>query len=221
MNDYYTKKDFINELDLDQERYDKIPSNENIQKTVKNIEDQNIEVKLVKNKEKALNYLKKTINEDITINMGHSTTLEEIGFIDYLKNQQHPWKNWNNKVRSIDNEEKRMKARREGMVVNTFLDSPNAISKSGELIGVNAGGSGIGAWPYSAKNLILVSGVNKIVESWQEAINRVKKFVLPLENQRALKTYGSKSKIGKMISYEFETTKNRTKLLLIKKRLGF
>ena len=152
--------------------------------------------------------------------MGHSTTLKEIGFVDYLESNEHSWDNWANKVRKVGNKKKREEVRRKGVVVNTFLDSPNAISTSGELIAVNAKGNGISAWPYPAKNLILVSGVNKIVKSWDEAINRVKKFALPLENERAKKVYDTSSRIGTLISYEYETEKNRSQLILINENLG-
>lgn len=219
--DYYTKEDFIDEIDVESERFDRIPSDEVIQETIKNIEDRNINVHLFENEENTLEFLKSKIPQDNTVNIGHSTTMEEIGFIEYLESGDHPWNYWANKIRNTDDKKKRLKLRREGMTVEMFLDSPNAISRSGEIIGVNAGGSGVGAWPYSASNLMLISGVNKIVPSFEEAIQRCKKFALPLEDMRARKEYGKGSIVGKMVSYEYETVDNRTDLVLIKDQLGF
>ena len=41
------------------------------------------------------------------------------------------------------------------------------------------------AWPYAAKNLLLVSGTNKIVPTLEDALQRIKKYTFPIENLRS------------------------------------
>ncbi len=63
-----------------------------IAKTKKAIEANGHEVTVLVNKEEAFEFLKKLVPPNVSINNGHSTTLEEIGFIDYLKTATE-WKN--------------------------------------------------------------------------------------------------------------------------------
>jgi hypothetical protein len=61
-----------------------------------------------------------------------------------------------------------------------FLSGVNAIAITGEHVSCDASGSRAGAWPFAARNLILVSGVNKIVPSLQDALQRVMEYMLIL-----------------------------------------
>lgn len=102
-----------------------------------------------------------------------------------------------------------------------FFDSPNAIASTGEIVGVNGLGTSIGAWPYAAKRLVLVSGTNKIVPTLEDAIDRVRNFAYPLEDVRVQKAQNHRSVIGKLLIYEFEKFDQRTELVLIKGSYGF
>lgn len=67
---------------------------------------------------------------------GRSTTLYEIGFIDYLEREEGI-EYLNGQIRRIDDDEQRRKARRETIMTGVFFDSPNAIASSGEIVGVD------------------------------------------------------------------------------------
>lgn len=107
------------------------------------------------------------------------------------------------------------------MTADVFFDSPNAIAQTGELVAVNGKGTGLGAWPYAAERLILVSGINKIVPTVNDALHRLREFAYPLEDARVQRAQGHGSVIGKVLIYEYETTDTRTELVLIKDTLGF
>ena len=91
----------------------------------------------------------------------------------------------------------------------------NAIARTGELVGCDLTGSRVGAWPFAAKNLILVAGVNKIVPTLSDALERVRLYAYPLEKARAQHAYGVPSRIGKCVILAYEVVPGRVTLVLV------
>lgn len=55
----------------------------------------------------------------------------------------------------------------------------------------------------------------------EEVMERIRKFVYPLEDKRARKAYGVPSAIGKLVIIEKEKQDHRIKLILVNEELGF
>ncbi|HTZ41877.1 MAG TPA: lactate utilization protein [Candidatus Omnitrophota bacterium] len=201
--------------------WDKLPSENAIEETARNLESRGIRVIIVNNKDEALEKLKEMIPAQAGIANGGSTTLEQIGFIDYLNKTKHNWKNLHEEVLKEKSSEKQAELRRRMVTADYFLGSINAIAKTGALVSCDTTGSRTGAYLFAAKNLILVSGINKITDNLNEAMQRVKEYVFPLENARAMKAYGRGSGLNKWMIIEREIFPNRITLILVKEKLGF
>ena len=111
--------------------------------------------------------------------------------------------------------------RRKSVTAQYFLASVNAITENGELVAVDGSGSRVGAYPFGAEKIILVSGINKIVPTLNDAFERIKNVVLPLESERAMKRYGRPARFGKWVIIERENIKDRITLILVNDELGF
>ncbi|WP_435360992.1 lactate utilization protein [Haloarchaeobius sp. DFWS5] len=214
------KSTYLTEVDAD-ESYDELPDDETIDETVENLEARGFDVVVVDSADEALETVTAQIPADASVMNGHSTTLEEIGFVDYLNEGDHDWENLAGQVWNIDDDAERDAFRRTAQTADYFLGSVNAIAKSGELVAADASGSRIGAYPFAAGNLVLVSGVNKIAEDLSAAMARVEEFVLPLEDARAQEAYGVGSVVAKQLIYRHETEEGRTTLVLVKDDLGY
>ena len=152
---------------------------------------------------------------------GHSTTLEEIGFDEYLSDGDHEWESLPDTIWSIDDDAERQAARRDSQTADYFLGSVNGISQTGELVAADRSGSRIGAYPFAASNVLIVSGINKIVPTLQDALDRLENVAYPLENERAKEAYGVESAIAKQLIFRQELEEGRTTVLLIKEDLGY
>lgn len=219
-DDYYTKEDLEDEVDIAEDRFEREPDEDVIEETVSNVEDRNVEVHRFESGDEARDHLKDQIPEDETAMDGHSTTLEEIGFTDALEDADG-FEYLANRIGEIDDDEERFEARRQSVTADVFFDSVNAIARSGELLGANALGNAVGAWPFGAKRLVLVGSTNKIMPSLEAAEERVRKYALPLEDARAERVYGQGSTVGKLVSLERERVDDRTQLVLLEERHGF
>ncbi|ELZ20156.1 hypothetical protein C477_07051 [Haloterrigena salina JCM 13891] len=219
-DDYYTKDDFVDDLEVDSSRFDTAPDEETIETVVSNVEDRNIDVHVFDDDDAAREHLREQIPDGATVIDGHSTTLEEIGFTDDLEDGDG-FEYLGAKVQEIADDEERAEARREATTADVFFDSVNAIAESGELLGANALGNGVGAWAFGAKNLVLVGSTNKIVADFDAAVERVREYAYPLEDARAEEVYGQGSVVGKLVSMEYERVDDRTQLVLLEGDHGF
>ena len=196
-------------------------SEETLNKTKEALEKHGIHVILVEDKQQALELINTMIPPDSEVMTGSSTTLYQIGFMDYFIANKHPWKNVGSPIFFEKDKEKQLVMRRKSVTAEYFIASVNAITQDGQLVAVDRSGSRVGAFPFGAKKLILVSGVNKIVPTLSDAFDRIRNVVFPLENERAKKAYGTETSFGKWVIIENEYSKDRITLVLIKEHLGF
>jgi len=151
---------------------------------------------------------------------GSSTTLLEIGYIDIM-NGQHNWRDLHKAVISENDERMRNDLGHRSITSEYFLSGVQAIAQTGQILACDASGSRVGAWPFVAQNMILVSGLNKIVPTLQDALKRIWDYAYPLEDARARKVYGTPSLIGKCVILAKEGRPGRTTLILIDEVLGY
>jgi len=214
------KSDYVDDAEIDA-TLDELADEETIDETVENLESNGFEVVVVDSADDALEAVKSQIPAGASVMNGHSTTLEEIGFDDYLSEGDHAWESLPDQIWSIDDDEERQAARREAQTADYFLGGINAIAGTGELVAADLSGSRIGAYPFAASNVVIVSGVNKIVPTLDDALDRLESVAYPLENERAQEAYGVESAIAKQLIFRQEGEEGRTTVVLVRDQLGY
>lgn len=217
----YSAIHLISDVKVDQERWNQIPSEDIIQLAVRNIEKRGISVIRVKNAEQALSTIKDIIPFRAEVMNGSSTTLIEIGYETLLQKGDMGWIDQHAVIKAEDNSERRNELRRKSVNADFFLSGVNAIALTGELVSCDRTGSRVGAWPFAAGHLILVSGINKIVPTLSDALQRVQEYAFPMEDARAKRAYGVGSRIGKCVILANEEMAGRIFLILIDEILGY
>jgi len=154
-------------------RWSRIPAEQDIASSVKEIEARGIKVLRVQDGRWALARIEELIPPGSEVMNGSSTTLIEIGYLDLLKSEQHNWIDLARKLISENDDDVRYEMRRKSVTAEYFLSGVNAIAATGELVSCDASGSRVGAWPFAARHLVLVAGVNKIVPSLADALQSV------------------------------------------------
>jgi len=214
------KTDYIDETDIDS-TLDELPDDETIEETVSNLEARGFEVVVVDSADEALETIQSHIPAGASVMNGHSTTLEEIGFMDYLSEGDHEWESLPDEIWSIDDDAERQAARRKSQTADYFLGGINAIAQTGELVAADLSGSRIGAYPFAASNVVIVSGANKVVPTLDDALDRLESVAYPLENERAQEAYGVESAIAKQLIFRREAEEGRTTVVLIREQFGY
>jgi len=214
------KSDYVDDADIDAD-LDQLPDDETVEATVENLEASGFDVVVVDTADEALETVQSHIPAGVSVMNGHSTTLEEIGFDDYLSEGDHDWESLPDQIWGIDDDAERQAARRDSQTADYFLGGINAIAQTGELVAADLSGSRIGAYPFAASNVVIVSGINKIVPTLDDALDRLESVAYPLENERAKEAYGVESMIAKQLIFRQEVEEGRTTVVLIREQLGY
>jgi L-lactate utilization protein LutB len=185
------------------------------------LQKRGIRVIHAENGEKALELLITLIPPGSEVMNGSSTTLIEIGYPEYVRSGRSGWKDLHDVVTAENDDMKRSDLRRKSLTAEYFISGANAIAQTGEMVGCDKTGSRVGAWPFAAKNLMLVAGINKIVPTLDAAFQRVREYTCPLEDARAMRAYGTPTRIGKCVILAHEMNEGRTTLILVNEILGY
>ena len=214
------KADYADDAEIEAE-LDELPDDDTVAETVANLEERGFEVVVVDNGAEALDEIEPRIPAGVSVMNGHSTTLEEIGFDELLSEGNHGWESLPDQIWSIDDDAERQAARRESQTADYFLGSVNAVATTGELVAADLSGSRIGAYPFAAGNVVIVTGTNKVVPTLDDAFDRLESVAYPLENERAKEAYGVESAIAKQLVYRREPEEGRTTVVLVREQLGY
>src|SRR5580700_6085196 len=101
--------------------YDILASDEAITKTVEALKVRNFEPILVATKDEVLAKVKELIPQGASVMNGSSTTLQEIGFVEYLKSGSHGWNNLHAHVLAEKDPEKQKMLRRQALLSDYYL----------------------------------------------------------------------------------------------------
>jgi L-lactate utilization protein LutB len=220
-NTQYSAINLLTEAGVDPKKWNSIPSPDTVDMTVHEMEARGIKVIRSTSGQDALAILKKIIPPGAELMNGSSTTLIEIGYEEYIAGGKSGWNVVHDLIRAENDDRKRADLRRKSVTAEYFISGANAIARTGEIIACDASGSRVGAWPFAAGHLILVVGINKIVPSLEDALNRVREYAYRLENVRAQKAYGTPSVIGKCVILAHEKNDGRVTLILVNEALGY
>ena len=202
--------------------YTKIAEDEVIAKTVDALKARNIHAVVVDTKEDALLEIKKLITNGASVMNGSSTTLNEIGFVDYLKEGKHGWDNVHADIVNEKDKAKQARLRKESVLADYFLGSVHAITEAGQLMIASASGSQIPSYAFTSDNVIWVASANKIVPDREAGFKRIEDYVFPLENKRMQGVGYPGSTIARVLIIEREIMPNRhLTIILVKEKLGF
>lgn len=204
-------------------KYDKIASNDVLQKTIKALKKKNFIFSMVKNKNEALEKIKGIIPKGASVMNGSSVTLAQIGFVDYLKAGKHGWNNLHENILAEKDQKKQAKLRRESLLADYYLGSVTAMTENGELLIASNTGSQLPHIVFSSPNLIFVISTKKIVPNLAQAMERLEKYVIPLEDERMKNQYGIGTTLNKIVIFKDENPMGNRKInfILVEEDLGY
>jgi len=117
-----------------------------------------------------------------SISWGGSITFVGTGLYDTLKDQKGI-KVLNIHDKSLSNDEK-AQLRREALLTDFFITGTNAVTEDGCLVNLDMVGNRVGALTFGPKNVLVLTGRNKIVADIESAMDRIKDFVAPANAMR-------------------------------------
>lgn len=203
--------------------YTELASKEAVDTTVAALSAHHFLPEVLATKEDALARIKELIPKDASVMNGASKTLEQVGFIEYLKAGTHGWNNLHATILAETDAQKQGELRKMGVLSDFYLGSVHALTQTGELIITSNTGSQLPHLAYTSPNIILVVSTEKITPTLPDAFERIKNHVVPLEDERMKGVYGYGTQLNKTLILHGENPAlgRKVHVLLIEEKLGF
>lgn len=205
-------------------KYETLATKEMIDVTIKALAERGVKAVFVENGREALEKIKTLISPGSSVMNGSSRTLEEIGFVDYLKQGEHGWNNVHEAILFQKDPAQQAMLRKQAVFSDYYLGSIHAVAQTGEFVVASNSGSQLPHIVFTSPNLIFAVGAQKIVPTLENALARLREYVLVREDQR-MKSVGfsAGSAISKLLIFEKEPPfmKRNVLIIFINEKLGF
>ena len=154
-----------------------------------------------------------------TMNMS-SVTVDSIGLAKEI-NESGTYNSVRKKFATMDRATQGLEMQKLGAAPEWTVGSVHAVTEDGKVIIASQTGSQLPSYAFGSSHVVWVVGSQKIVKDLDEGMKRVYEYVLPLENERAMKAYGKGSNVSKLLIINKEITPSRITMIIVKEKLGF
>lgn len=120
------------------------------------------------------------VEKGSSVALGGSTTLESMGILDILRNGDYKFFD---RYQDLPFDPDIVEIHRKSLTADYLLTGTNAITKNGELVNTDCTGNRVAPMIFGPKNVIIVAGVNKIVDDIDSAFKRIRE-IAPMNSKR-------------------------------------
>ena len=150
------------------------------QQLVKNLNARFFEAYYCDNKEEAKKKALELIPEGSVVGWGGCLSAEQIVLVEEMRHGNY---------RAIDRDtasspEERMELMRQCLLSDVFITGANAISMDGQMVNIDGMGNRVSAIVFGPKSVIVVAGMNKVVDTVEDAVVRARTVAAPTNKQR-------------------------------------
>lgn len=205
-------------------------SNQNLANTIiKNMAKKNLEGYYCATSAEAVEKALSLMPEGSSITWGGSMSVEECGLMDAIHQKNYVLID---RAEAKTPEEDRIMYGRQVMA-DFYLMSSNAITVDGELVNIDGRANRVACLCWGPKNVIVIAGMNKIANSIEDAVKRVRNFAAPPNAVRLSKNtpcaqtgkcadcYSPECICSEILITRRSSTPNRIKVILVGEELGY
>lgn len=149
---------------------------------VKNLQSRHFEAYYCADRKTALEQALMLIPQDSSVGWGGAISAEQIGLLDAVRNGTY-------QVIDRDKYEDQVSkdaAMRACLSADVFITGTNAISLDGQLVNIDGTGNRVAAIVYGPKTVVVIAGMNKVMDTLQDAVQRARSVAAPMNQQRFL-----------------------------------
>ena len=149
---------------------------------VNNLKKRHFDAWYCANRQEALAKALELIPEGATVGWGGARSAQEIGLMDALNAGNY---------RTIDRDqlktlEEKQQAARDCLSADVFLTGANGLSLDGQMVNIDGNGNRVAAILFGPKSVLVIAGMNKVMDSLENAVKRARNVAAPMNEQRFL-----------------------------------
>ena len=147
---------------------------------VKNLQSRHFDAWYCETPEKALRKALELIPEGASVGWGGAMSAQQIGLMEAVHAGNY---------RAIDRDrcatqEERQQAMREAVFADVFITGANALSLDGQMVNIDGNGNRVGPIVYGPGTILVIAGMNKVVDTLEDALCRARTVAAPMNKQR-------------------------------------
>lgn len=147
---------------------------------VKNLQSRHFEAYYCPDKASALEKALELIPEGASVGWGGAMSCSQIGLLDAMRQGRYQVFD---RDRSETPEEKEQ-AVRNSLNADVFLTGANGLSMDGQMVNIDGSGNRVAAIIYGPKKVLVVAGMNKVMDTLEAAVQRARTVAAPMNQQR-------------------------------------
>ena len=149
---------------------------------VNNLKKRHFDAWYCANRQEALAKALELIPEGASVGWGGARSAQEIGLMDALNAGNY---------RTIDRDqlktlEEKQQAARDCLSADVFLTGANGLSLDGQMVNIDGNGNRVAAILFGPKSVLVIAGMNKVMDSLENAVKRARTVAAPMNEQRFL-----------------------------------
>lgn len=147
---------------------------------VKNLKSRHFDAYYCANREEALAKALELIPEGVSVGWGGAQSAEDIGLLEAVRKGPY---------QAIDRDTakspaERVKIMKQALLADVFIAGANALSLDGQMVSIDGNGNRVAAIVYGPDSVIIIAGMNKVVATLPDAIQRARTIAAPMNKQR-------------------------------------
>ena len=199
--------------------FDVPASREAMERAAASLSSHGFETVIVSDGPTARDFVLSQIPHGSEVHWGAGATVPAIGLADALEQSTTSYA-LRPRLSAMDRATQGDEMRRIGAVPDVFVNSANAVTEDGSIVSASASGSQLGPIASGAGRVFFVIGAQKVVPDLATALERIKSYVVPLEDARALEVYGFHTALNKILILNGERP-GRITVVLVEEAIGF
>ena len=147
---------------------------------VKNLKSRHFDAYYCETREQALEKALELIPKGATVGWGGALSAKQIGLIDAMNDGEY---------NAIDRDkttspEERIQTMKRCLLADVFITGANALSLDGQMVNIDGVGNRVAAIVYGPENVIVIAGMNKVMDTLDAAVVRARTIAAPMNKQR-------------------------------------
>ena len=147
---------------------------------VKNLKSRHFDAYYCETREQALEKALELIPKGATVGWGGALSAKQIGLIDAMNAGEY---NAIDRDKTTSSEE-RVKAMKRCLMADVFITGANALSLDGQMVNIDGVGNRVAAIVYGPESVIVIAGMNKVMDTLDAAVVRARTIAAPMNKQR-------------------------------------
>ena len=147
---------------------------------VKNLRSRHFDAYYCKDKKEALEKALELIPQGATVGWGGAMSAQQIGLLDAMNAGNY---NAIDRDKAPDPAE-REKAMKQCLLADVFITGANALSLDGQMVNIDGNGNRVAAIVYGPQSVVVIAGMNKVVDTLETAVIRARTVAAPMNKQR-------------------------------------